>query len=153
MLWRRSYKLSLRFDNFGYFGPMSDENDYRKTFERFWKPILTDENGNLDLDQIMRELHDFHFIMTNVSKVYSHITNNLLSKCNYHSATVINCAEEHYQSLQNEAYAEGLEEGIAQGLREGFQAAREVDYSEYQQYIPKYRFDDLISYLKNKKNS
>lgn len=70
--------------------------DYEKTWEDFWKSLCTNPDGSLNLDQIKRELHDFHTAMDNVGKVYCHITGNRISKINTLADAVIAEADEHY---------------------------------------------------------
>ena len=51
--------------------------DYQKTFKEFWKVLVCNSDGSLNLDKVQRELHDFHTLMGNVGKVYDHITGGL----------------------------------------------------------------------------
>lgn len=53
--------------------------DYIQTFRDFWAPIVA-PNGVLDMDQVMRELYDFHVLMGNVSRVYDNLTFGRISK-------------------------------------------------------------------------
>ncbi len=55
-------------------------------------------------------MSDFYFVMNQVSKVYSHITNGMLSKPNYHASGVISCADE----VLNAHVAAAVEEAIAE---------------------------------------
>jgi hypothetical protein len=57
-------------------------------YNNFWKPILEDENGNINKDQLIKELSDFSFIMEQVPQVYSAICG--LSKLMYPAQTIIN---------------------------------------------------------------
>ena len=84
--------------------------DYIETWEKFWKPLCVKPDGTLNLDQIQRELHDFHCVMGNVSKVYDHITGGKMSKPNYDADTVIAVYEDHVQDLIAEAMKERDEE-------------------------------------------
>jgi hypothetical protein len=37
--------------------------DVQQVWEEFWKPFVVKNNGSLDLDQIKKELFDFHTLM------------------------------------------------------------------------------------------
>jgi hypothetical protein len=38
--------------------------DYEKTFEDFWQLIVCNPDGSLNLDQVKRELHDYHTVLS-----------------------------------------------------------------------------------------
>lgn len=54
-------------------------NDYKQDYEMFWKDIV-EKDGEVDLDQVKKELYDYHLLMREVTKVYSELTNSLFSK-------------------------------------------------------------------------
>ena len=70
-------------------------------WNRIWKEICMTEDGQINLEQIKRELFDFSFIMHEVATVYCHITGNRMSKPNYHANTVIDVMNE-VQDLERE---------------------------------------------------
>lgn len=65
-------------------------------WEQFWKEIVF-PGGKLDLEQIKKELHDFHTLIDNVSLVYDHITCGRISKPLTDPKIVIDEAESIYQ--------------------------------------------------------
>ncbi len=73
------------------------EKDYNQVYEEFWKDIIEDENGNLNKDQVKRELADFYFIMNEVPKVYMEVTGGMISKPNTFAFEVIGEAENRIQ--------------------------------------------------------
>jgi hypothetical protein len=79
-----------------------DADDYKKTYDNFWKPIV-ETNGKLDLDKVMRELHDYHFLMGEVPKVYGHVSGDKISKPNTHAFEVINAHDEQRKKDIEEA--------------------------------------------------
>jgi hypothetical protein len=83
--------------------------DCIQTWNEFWAPICAPD-GQLNLDQVMRELHDFKGMMRSVSEVYCHISGDKLSKPNYEAAVVIQVADERVQDLIHEAVKEATEE-------------------------------------------
>ena len=59
-----------------------------KEIINFWKEIIY-KNGKIDEKQVMKELSDFSYVMEQVPKVYSQITNGLLSKIMYPADVVL----------------------------------------------------------------
>ena len=76
-------------------------NNVDKIFDEFWKDIVCNDDGSINIEQLKQELADFHYIMEQVPKVYCHITGNLLSYVNYPAETVIRYADEYYEELYN----------------------------------------------------
>jgi hypothetical protein len=76
---------------------MTDTPD--EVYNKYWKHIVENEDGTINLEQLKKELFDFTFVMTEVSKVYWHITGGLLSECNYKASVVIDTADEHYGDM------------------------------------------------------
>lgn len=72
----------------------------------FWKPIVENEDGTINIEQVKKELSDFSFVIEQVPKVYCAITGDLLSKCMYDANTVISAAEDHYRNHYIEAAKE-----------------------------------------------
>lgn len=72
-------------------------DDYKQTFADFWKELVCDADGNLILDRVMRELHDYRTLLMNVPKVYSHVTGGKVSKANTDADVVIALADDSYQ--------------------------------------------------------
>ena len=81
---------------------VKDQEDHEKTFREFWKPVVCNDDGTLNEDKVMRELHDYANFMDNVSKVYCHITNGKISKPNTLAEAVIAEADDSYAELERE---------------------------------------------------
>lgn len=81
------------------------EVDYMRTYREFWQDIV-ETDGQLDLDKVARELHDFKGMLEEVPGIVSHVTNGLLSKPNYRAASVITVAEEVMEERIQTAIAE-----------------------------------------------
>lgn len=77
-------------------------NDYEKTWQEFWKPLVCDDNGYPDLEQIKKELADYKFLLDNVPKVYDYVTDGKLTKPNYPSEVVISAAADVYSKVLEE---------------------------------------------------
>lgn len=72
------------------------DNDVNQVFEEFWRPLLCDGDGNIDLEAVKLELYDYRIVLQEVSKVYDHITNGKFSKPNTAHEYIIDAVEEHY---------------------------------------------------------
>lgn len=62
----------------------------------FWEPIICDKNGNIDVEQLKKELCDYYFVINEVPKVYCEVTGGILSKILYDSKTVISLFDERF---------------------------------------------------------
>ena len=84
---------------------MNEQSSVNQVYNEFWKPILF-KDGMIDVDQLKKELYDFHTLIDNVSKVYCHITGNQVSKSLTDPDVVCSLADEYY----NEIYLEHIED-------------------------------------------
>ena len=73
--------------------------DYEEVWNEFWKEIIIDKNGDINLDQIKRELYDFKELIDNVPNVYRYVTGGRLSEATYSSDVVTMFADEYYDKL------------------------------------------------------
>jgi hypothetical protein len=85
--------------------------NYEKNWEEFWKDIVTRDDGSIDLEQIKKELSDYRFLLEEIPKVYSHITNKL-SYPNYYANTIIQEADYHYQKVHGDIIRDNIGEII-----------------------------------------
>lgn len=56
--------------------------DVQKVFNDFWEGLVT-ANGELNVEQVKKELYDYKVMMDNVSELYMDITGGQLSKPTY----------------------------------------------------------------------
>jgi hypothetical protein len=68
--------------------------DYMRTWYEFWVPALG--SGPVDLDKVMRKLHDYAIVLTEVSQVYSALTGDRITKPNSAAYTVIEAVGERH---------------------------------------------------------
>lgn len=64
-----------------------------KVWHDLWQRIVMPK-GTLDLEQVKRELFDFHRLMDNAAKVYMHVTGGRISKTNTCAASIIAVADD-----------------------------------------------------------
>jgi hypothetical protein len=73
-----------------------------KLWNEFWKDIVTNEDGTINMEQLKLELSDFHFIMGEASKVYYGVTGGRMSKPTYFANDVISVSNDyHYESYHD----------------------------------------------------
>lgn len=77
------------------------EPEVISVFEEFWADIVC-PNGQWNLDQVKRELHDYHNCLTEVPKVYMEITRGLMSKPNYLADEVLRVHEDRCPVAHND---------------------------------------------------
>ena len=63
--------------------------------EAWWRDIIYKDDGTtIDEEQVMRELHDYSFLMEQAGIVYCDITDGLLSKTTYYARDVLQTHEQ-----------------------------------------------------------
>ncbi len=65
------------------------ERSYEEVFDDFWAPIVLHEDGTPNMDQIKRELADFHSMLEEIPKIFCEITHGRISKPNTLASAVI----------------------------------------------------------------
>jgi hypothetical protein len=79
--------------------------DYMETYESFWADLV-EKDGTLDKDAVARELHDYNFLMDQVTTVYSELAD--LSKTNYHAHAILGVINDRQEEHYRKHYAERL---------------------------------------------
>lgn len=108
------------------------------TFEEFWREQVTDESGNLDLDKVARELHDYRTVISEVAKAYDELTGGRLSKPNtaaHHVVSEANEAAARYYAweLCDRSDALAWDVNVSLALREVAEEWHEGAWREYQE--------------------
>jgi len=73
--------------------------DHEQDFAEFWAGIVCNPDGSLNVDQVKRELFDYHVCMQEWSKVYYELTDGQLSKPNTAALHIIDAVNEHFRRL------------------------------------------------------
>lgn len=82
--------------------------DYMVKFDEFWRGLVCDEaTGELVLDKVARELHDYSMVMDGATEVYMAVAN--LSKPNTAPHHVIAAHEQRVSEAHWEGAVEALE--------------------------------------------
>jgi len=91
---------------------MGEKEDWERTFEEFWREIVCRADGSLDIEQVKRELHDFHIVMGEVALVYDHITGGLLTKPTTEACHITDA----FDDAVDKAYEEGKRDAAADAV-------------------------------------
>lgn len=83
-----------------------DKEPYKLQYEEFWRGLVERPDGSINMDAVMRELHDFGMIIEGASQVYCHVTGGLISKPNTSPDAVCNVADERVEELIEDAIQE-----------------------------------------------
>lgn len=87
--------------------------DYETTYEEFWKELVENPDGSLNVDQVKRELHDYECLLSEVPQVFCHVTGGLISKPNTKAEYVIEEFENFVDREVDERVEEAKEQVIA----------------------------------------
>lgn len=67
-----------------------------EVYQEFWKSIICDKDGNVDVEQVKKELCDYYYMLQEVPSVYSEVTGGMLSKPLYDAKYVLDFFYEKY---------------------------------------------------------
>ena len=70
--------------------------DVEQVYQDFWKEIICDKDGNIDIEKVKNELCDYYIMLQEVPKVYIEITDGLLSKPLYDAEIVLGVFRDRY---------------------------------------------------------
>jgi len=71
-------------------------NEYQKMWNDFWLPMLKDSEGNINMEQLAKELYDYVHVLRNVRSVYATITGGEISNPATAPEFVIAYADAYY---------------------------------------------------------
>jgi hypothetical protein len=81
-----------------------------KDYQEFWRNIISKQDGSLDIEQVKKELYDYHQYMQETAKVYDYITGGLISKVNTKADVVKQYVDEHYDKIYKEYHEDECDE-------------------------------------------
>lgn len=89
---------------------MAVEKRVKENYEKEWKSILENKKGEIDKEQLMKELFDFSNMIRETSTVFCELTGNTLSYPTYKAETVLSVWEKEKQDIYNRAYQDGVDD-------------------------------------------
>lgn len=85
--------------------------NYKQVYEEFWRDIVEDEEtGELNLDQVQRELSDYYSAMELVPRAYAEVTGGTLSKLLTAPDAIAEYAERNYYIWAADAILDRVDE-------------------------------------------
>lgn len=72
-----------------------DEETVDSVYDDFWRPIL-EKDGELDIEQLKKELFDFCQLIDAAEKVYCHVTGGAASNPRTDPDVICTLADDHY---------------------------------------------------------
>jgi hypothetical protein len=93
--------------------------DAEAVWNEFWKELVTDENGNLDIEKVKCELADFSMLLHWVPRVYLHVTGGKVSKPNTWPSVVCSVHDDAVNDLVQEALDEAASDTVSEGENNG----------------------------------
>lgn len=85
------------------------EETPQECYDEFWKGII-EKDGVVDMEQVKKELYDFHFMLQEVPKVYCELTGYRISKTNTYAFEVIREAENYFENRDKPTYLDDIED-------------------------------------------
>lgn len=70
--------------------------ELEKVYQEFWKDIVENEDGTLNVEQVKKELADFRMVMDNCTSAYSEMTCGMISKPNTYFSEVLRIFQEKF---------------------------------------------------------
>lgn len=87
--------------------------DVDADYEDFWRALVENPDGSLNVAQVKLELSDFHKVMRMVPKVYDHITGGVVSKIMTDPDVVIALADDHFDMVADDDICEAVNAATA----------------------------------------
>ena len=84
----------------------TEKRDYKNDYDNDWKDIVEDKSGELNKDQVMRELSDYGILISSMSIILDHVTGGRISKPLTLPEIVCQVADENY----NDGFADERKE-------------------------------------------
>ena len=70
-----------------------------KIYQEFWKEIVENEDGTLNVEQVKKELADFSMVMDNCTSAYSEMSGSLITKPNTYFSEVLKIFQEKFWNV------------------------------------------------------
>lgn len=71
---------------------MSNNKNHEDIYQEFWKDIVEDSKGNMNIEQVKKELADYRILLKEVPKVYSELAG--FSKPHTRASVIIDAVNE-----------------------------------------------------------
>ena len=82
--------------------------EVEKVWDEFWKELVCDPDGRVNIPQVKKELYDYHNMLEEIPKVFCEVTGGNISKPNTKAFEVISEYNRCVDKLIDEAVAEAI---------------------------------------------
>lgn len=73
--------------------------EVEKVYQEFWKDIVENEDGTLNVEQVKKELADFSMVMDNCSSAYEEMSGSLITKPNTYFSEVLKIFQKKFWNV------------------------------------------------------
>ena len=73
--------------------------EVEKVYREFWKDIVENEDGTLNVEQVKKELADYSMVMDNCSSAYEEMSGSLITKPNTYFSEVLKIFQEKFLNV------------------------------------------------------
>lgn len=73
--------------------------EVEKVYQDFWKDIVENEDGTLNVEQVKKELADYSMVMDNCSSAYEEMSGSLITKPNTYFSEVLKIFREKFWNV------------------------------------------------------
>lgn len=73
--------------------------EVEKVYQDFWKDIVENEDGTLNVEQVKKELADYSMVMDNCSSAYEEMSGSLITKPNTYFSEVLKIFQEKFLNV------------------------------------------------------
>lgn len=73
--------------------------EVEKVYQDFWKDIVENEDGTLNVEQVKKELADYSMVMDNCSSAYEEMSGSLITKPNTYFSEVLKIFQEKFWNV------------------------------------------------------
>lgn len=110
-----------------------NDQSYEDLYDDFWKDII-EKDGVVNMDQVKRELSDYHHILDQVPEIYMEVTGGMISKPNTCKGPVLDLFRENFwdkgivaDDVEMILNRNWTQLGMIQGLRDYFEIGKTED--------------------------
>ena len=73
--------------------------EVEKVYQEFWKDIVENEDGTLNVEQVKKELADYSMVMDNCLSAYEEMSGGLITKPNTYFSEVLKIFQEKFWNV------------------------------------------------------
>jgi len=86
---------------------MMYEIDAEEEYNSFWKSVVENNDGTINMEQLKKELADYSLLMKNMSELFCLITGGRISKQNTMAYVIASIYDDELQASYDDGYKNG----------------------------------------------